>query len=259
MHYRNEKCLSELWRGTGAEAKTGEESMKLATAQTIPKDGNINANIDDHYRLTKDAANKGAKLILFPEMSLTGYTREDAEKLAFTPGDERLDALMRLAEQEDIVIVAGAPLLMTDNLHIATFILQPGKRPEVYVKQYLHSGEEFFFSASHDHNPVFKLADERFACAICADIEHTAHPEQAALQNTTCYLASLFYTPAGISSGHNKLSTYAKHYSMGVLVANFGGMSSNIDSGGKSGYWNEQGEIVKILEPKGEELLIIDK
>ena len=50
--------------------------MILAAAQTKPTQGNIDTNLQDHYRLIEMAVQNGAQLITFPEMSITGNARE---------------------------------------------------------------------------------------------------------------------------------------------------------------------------------------
>ena len=75
--------------------------MILASAQTKPKRGNFKGNLDDHYRLIKIASDKGADLIVFPEMSITGYEREKAHSLALSANDNRLDKLTTLAVENN--------------------------------------------------------------------------------------------------------------------------------------------------------------
>jgi predicted amidohydrolase len=65
--------------------------MILASAQTKPKRGDIKENLLDHYRLIELASEKGADLIVFPEMSMSGYEREKAGTLAFSENDPRLE------------------------------------------------------------------------------------------------------------------------------------------------------------------------
>jgi predicted amidohydrolase len=67
--------------------------MILASAQTNPKRFDINANLEVHYSLIELAAKHNADLILFPELSITGYEREKAKELIFEPDDSRLDEL----------------------------------------------------------------------------------------------------------------------------------------------------------------------
>lgn len=69
--------------------------MILAAAQTKPTRGDIEANLADHYRLIELAVQNEVQLIAFPEMSITGYERENAQKLAFKKDDSRLDHLKK--------------------------------------------------------------------------------------------------------------------------------------------------------------------
>ncbi len=57
--------------------------MKIAAAQTKPIHRNIEANLAAHFHLATIAADKGVQLIVFPEMSLTGYQHESVAQLAY--------------------------------------------------------------------------------------------------------------------------------------------------------------------------------
>jgi predicted amidohydrolase len=121
--------------------------MKIAAAQTVPADDNVSINIDAHLRLCAIAAAEGVDLVLFPEMSLTGYQREAAGSLAFVAHDSRLGRLREMAVRHTMIIVAGAPILVGAELFIGFFVLQPDRREQIYTKQFLHSGEESAFAA----------------------------------------------------------------------------------------------------------------
>ncbi len=45
----------------------------ISVAQTSPVSGDVNANLNEHLRLTALAASEGAQVVVFPELSLTGY------------------------------------------------------------------------------------------------------------------------------------------------------------------------------------------
>ncbi len=120
--------------------------MKIASAQMIPRDEEITDNIDVHCRLICVAADQGTGLIVFPEMSLTGYLRESAESNAFVKDDPRLDRIKKLAIDRGIIVVAGAPVKMKTGLHIGSFIILPNGTEQIYTKQYLHKGEGTSFS-----------------------------------------------------------------------------------------------------------------
>src|ERR1041385_7750009 len=48
-------------------------SRSIAVAQTCPVAGDVKANLDEHFRLARLAATEGAQIVVFPELSLTGY------------------------------------------------------------------------------------------------------------------------------------------------------------------------------------------
>lgn len=230
--------------------------MIIAAAQTKPSK-NTAENIQDHLRLIELAAKENVQLIIFPEMSLTGYERELADELSFSINDLRLEILKEKAVSHQIIIVAGAPIKVNSQLHIGSFIFMPDKTVSIYTKQFLHQGEELFFSPNFDYNPIIEMEDELISFAICADITNPAHPQNAYKNKTTLYLASIFYTPNGIDEGHQQLSGYAKKYSMKILMANYGGPSYKYEAGGKSAFWNNGGALKNQIENQTDELLIV--
>ncbi|WP_309674307.1 nitrilase-related carbon-nitrogen hydrolase, partial [Pseudomonas sp.] len=58
----------------------------IAAAQSISIAGDLAANIVWHQRFMQVAAEQGVQLLVFPELSLTGYERGLAAELAFAPG-----------------------------------------------------------------------------------------------------------------------------------------------------------------------------
>jgi predicted amidohydrolase len=231
--------------------------MYIAAVQTKPNDSNTEANINDHLRLIDLAAQKNVGLIIFPEMSLTGYHREWAHEYAFSENDSRLDIFRKKAVEHQMMMIIGAPIIINTELFIGAFIIDAGGNVSHYTKQFLHQGEEQFFSSSLKYNPLIKLGDETISLAICADITNPQHSENAYNNNTSLYLASIFYTPNGITEAHQQLSDYAKKYNMNILMANYQGMSYNLDAAGKSAFWDQKDKLVVSLENSEDELLIV--
>lgn len=233
--------------------------MIIAAAQTTPKRNDITRNLDDHIRLVTMAADRGARLIVFPEMSLTGYERELGKSLAFFPDDKRLEPLRALSNAGDIVILAGAPILLVTGLHIGMFVIRPGFPDMIYTKQFLHDGEESYFIPGAKDDLQFELDGEIVSLAICADITNPIHPARAAELKTSLYIASIFYTPNGIGQGLNDLQSYAKNLSMSVLMSNFGGSSYGLEAAGESSFWTNDGELAGHIDGDGEGLLLMEK
>jgi predicted amidohydrolase len=232
--------------------------MILAAAQTKAKRGDIDSNLADHYRLIKIAAQKGADLIAFPELSITGYERENAAELAFSKDDSRIDQLRELAIEYNIIVIAGAPIQTESELFIGEFIIFPDNSVSIYTKQFLHEGEDEFFQSSFDYNPMLTIENKKISFAICADIDNPLHPENASKKETSIYIASIFFTPNGIPNAYRDLQNYAQKHKMNVLMSNFSGESWGYPSGGKSAFWNNKGELVAQMNDSDSGLLLIE-
>jgi predicted amidohydrolase len=232
--------------------------MILASAQTKPKQGDIESNLIDHYNMIDLASKNSVDLIVFPEMSITGYEREKARSLAFTETDSRLDKLRQLSVDTKMILIVGAPILIKDKLYIGAFIIKPDHSISIYTKQYLHSGEEEYFNSSFDYNSLINLDKEQISVAICADIVNSKHADSASKNGSTLYIASIFFTQNGIADAHKTLSDYSKQYSMSVLMSNYCGQSWGLDSGGQSAFWNNNGELIASLNNQDSGLLIVE-
>jgi 5-aminopentanamidase len=66
-------------------------ALTVAAIQYEALDGGVPANVPEHARLIEDAPSRGGRLVVFPELSLTGYDLElyGAEEAWVTQGDPR--------------------------------------------------------------------------------------------------------------------------------------------------------------------------
>jgi predicted amidohydrolase len=72
--------------------------MKICVAQTKPVKGDISANIENHKKLIDRAVANRTDIVIFPELSLTGYEPELARELAINQDDTRLDGLQEISD-----------------------------------------------------------------------------------------------------------------------------------------------------------------
>ncbi|WP_035647655.1 carbon-nitrogen hydrolase family protein [Flavobacterium sp. ASV13] len=232
--------------------------MILAAAQTKPKRGDISANLLNHYQLIELAAQNGANLIAFPELSITGYERENSAPLAFTKDDYRIDHLKELAVKNNIIIIAGAPIQVENEMFIGEFVISPDNSVSIYTKQFLHEGEDEFFQSSFNYNPMITIENQKISFAICADIDNPKHPENAKNRETDIYIASIFFSPNGIPNAYRDLQNYAKKHKMNVLMSNFSGESWGSPSAGQSAFWNNKGELIDQMNDSDSGLLLVE-
>jgi predicted amidohydrolase len=119
--------------------------MKICLAQTRPVTGDVERNIERHRVFVETAVSHHANIIIFPELSLTGYNPTLAQTLAISPDDPRLDVFQTLADAGPTTIGVGVPTQNQPRPCISLVIFRPQQPRQTYAKQYLHVDEEPFF------------------------------------------------------------------------------------------------------------------
>jgi predicted amidohydrolase len=227
----------------------------LAVAQSIAQPGNLAQNIQDHLRLAQCAAAQGAQIVVFPELSLTGYDRGLTPADALTPADTRLRPLQALADKHNMLIIVGAPILSPAGLHIGALNFLPGVGVKTYQKQYLHEGEEIAFAAGHGGDPL-QMGGQTVCMAICAEITHAQHARAAADCGAAIYAASCFITPQGYTHDAGLLQGYARAHGMAVLLANYGAATGGWAAAGRSAIWSDKGTLLACASDAGEAVVV---
>src|SRR5436190_11461488 len=101
-----------------------EQKMKICIAQTRAVTGDVNYNIDNHRNFAELAVSRGAEMIVFPELSLTGYEPTLAHELATNKDDEAFKELQQLSDSNKITIGAGMPIRGDKGIMIGMIIFQ---------------------------------------------------------------------------------------------------------------------------------------
>jgi predicted amidohydrolase len=144
-------------------------SLIIAAAQSMSVPGDISRNVAHHLRFGSIAADRGAQLLIFPELSLIGYELAIARSHAVRPDSSGLDPLRQLATRAHMTVVVGAPVLNDkDELHIAALAIRPDGSVLTHTKEHVHQSEEEVFT-SGPGGPVLRVGDSTVALAICAD------------------------------------------------------------------------------------------
>jgi predicted amidohydrolase len=231
--------------------------MKFCVVQTRPVKGNIQANIENHNRLIALAITKGADIIIFPELSLTGYEPELANDLATNIDDNRFDLFQEISNLNRVIIGVGMPIRSSEGISISMIIFQPGTTRNVYHKKYIHADEEEFF-ISGENSRVTIGEKNNIALAICYELSVPVHADEASKKKAEFYIASAVKTKDAMQRTMDRLSEIAKKYSMTVLFSNCVGKSGGDDCGGKSSAWNNKGELLGQLNETDEGILLLD-
>jgi NAD+ synthase (glutamine-hydrolysing) len=245
-------------------------SVRIAIAQCSPALGAMKRNLEMHREWIAKARAAKARLVVFPELSLTGYYLKDlAADIACAATDE---ALAPIAEaSRDIDVTAGFVERSADaKLHIAQGYWSGGALRHVHRKVYLPTYGIFddgrYFGPG-DTFATFESAAGVAGMAICEDLWHLSVPYLYAVGG-----ASVIFGPAaspgrGVAEGGD-LGTaascrmmdrfYAQYLTVYVVFANRVGHEDGVGFWGGSEVIAPDGTIVARATEFEEELLVAD-
>ncbi len=217
-------------------------NLIIALAQIPIVDGDIEANLKQHHAAIVQAAELGADLVVFPELSLTGYTIERAADLALNAKHSILRELSEYAVTHQISVIAGLfKELPARKPTISAVVCNPTGELDFYAKQYLHGSEEEHCSAGH-HNHCMRLKGYKLTLAVCADFCHPRHSSEAGENEVDVYIASALVSHAGYDMDAEILSEIAKDRRFTVLLSNHIGETGGWQAAGNSAVWNSHGK-----------------
>ena len=231
--------------------------MKICVAQTKPMAGDIQYNTEQHVKLIDIASSSKADIVIFPELSLTGYEPKLSKKLATDPNDGRLECFQKMSDTHCITIGVGMPIKGQRGTLIGMIIFQQNSSRQTYFKQYLHADELPYFVPGQSE--IFlDLNKHKIAPAICYESLLPEHSERAFKSGANIYIASVAKSARGVEKAFEHFPEIAKKYSMPVLMSNCIGPSDNFVSVGKTSVWNHEGTLMGQLDDTSEDILVFD-
>ncbi len=153
----------------------------IALAQINTHLGNVQANLQKHLHYIDEARAAGAELLVFPELSLTGYALQDLTAIVArrpAPDDPIFGPLLKASRDVDMVVgfVDEDP---RHRFYIAGAYLSGGEVRYVHHKVYLPTYglfDEGRFFAWGDAIAAFDTPIGRAGIAICEDFWHASPP-----------------------------------------------------------------------------------
>lgn len=148
--------------------------MRVALVQFAPKLGEVQANTETMIRLVDDAASKGAAIVIFPEMSDTGYHPSVFERFAQPWPGEVYNALQDAARSHSIAILSGLSEKSGEEVFNSLVLFSAeGEELAKYRKTHLFSPapvfeHEYFVAGSAFE--VVELAGVSIGLSICYDL-----------------------------------------------------------------------------------------
>lgn len=240
--------------------------VKVAVAQVATDLHHIDRNLERHRAFIAKAHAAGADVLLFPELSLTGYQVADhAVDLAMAKDDPRLLDLAEAAG-EMTVICGFVEEGYAAQFYNAAAVLRRGRVDFIHRKINLPSYgrmEEDKYFAEGRYVEVFPMESPWTAgLLICADLWNPALVHLSALHGATMLLTPIasanevvggdFSNPEGWDT---TLRFYAMMYGMPVVMANIAGREGGLHFWGGSRILDPHGQVLAQAEGDEEVLL----
>ncbi|MDR7274355.1 carbon-nitrogen hydrolase family protein [Catenuloplanes atrovinosus] len=227
-------------------------TVRLAVAQPECVARDVAANARAHADLVRRA--EGARVVVFPEMSLTGYEL-DAPPLS--PGDPRLAPLVEACAETGALALAGAPVGTAAGKHIGVLAVDGTGARVAYRKMFVGGAEPEFMTPG-DEPAAVTVDGVRLGLAVCKD---TGVPEQAA---RTAALGIDAYLAGVLDHAHERhvhgerARRIAAEHGVWVAFASFAGGTGFgfTEAAGHSTIWAPDGRVVAEAGPLPGDLAI---
>lgn len=232
-------------------------SMKICIAQFKSIKGDVQKNIQNHVLFIERAIELNGDLIIFPELSITGYEPCLAKELATSIDDPIFDLFQNLSDVHNLTIGIGMPIKAEDGINISLLIFQAKEKKRSYSKQILHSDELPYFVCGYQQT-YLKLKNKKIALGICYETLQREHFLNAIENDTDIYIASVAKPQSGMKKAHSHFSKMANEFNTPILVSNAVGTCDNFLSFGQSAAWNKDGEILNQFNSEDQGILLYD-
>src|SRR5215469_2435414 len=238
--------------------------LRIALAQTNCTVGELRGNAGKISEYIQRARSAGARLVVFPEMAISGYPPED---LLLKPSFSRscLKYLQGIAaECSGIIAVVGFPEALDDLYNSAAIIADreiAGVSRKHYLPNYGVFDEDRYFQAGHE-TLVFSENGWAFGVSICEDIWYPEGPPATqALQGDAHLLVNISASPYHLGKRQlreSMLATRATDNTAAVAFCNTVGGQDELIFDGNSAVFDPRGTLLARGCQFQEELVLAD-
>ncbi len=153
--------------------------MKIAAIHSKSIIGDLDFNLQETSRWLKKLSGDGVKFALFPELNLSGYTKnEEVLKSIYSRRIEVFKVLKKISSQLKIGFAVGFPELVGNQLMVSQFLFHGGKQVGVHRKTHLGPTEKSTFLEGNSID-LFSIDDLNVGMQICFE---SHFPEISAIQ-----------------------------------------------------------------------------
>ena len=162
--------------------------LRVAAATPGVKLADPAANAKAIMSVIDDAEENKVSVLVFPELSVTGYTCGDlfGSAMLLDAADKAVRSIVEHTRGLEVTAVIGAPVRRSDKLYNCAIVIRNGQVkgivPKIYLPDYGEFYESRWFASGSDFlsgegsesgispNLLFKVGDATFAVEICEDL-----------------------------------------------------------------------------------------
>lgn len=240
--------------------------LQVAVAQIDSALGDLRGNTNKHLDFIRRAADGGVEVLLFPELSLTGYSLGARVPDVALPREHEIIKLLAQAAPNMTVLVGFVEEGPAAQFFNSVVALRDGKIVFIHRKLNIPTYgtlEEGKLFAAGSYVETFPVHGRwRGGVMICADLWNPALVHLAMVHGTTLLFAPLNSAEHVVSdefsnprSWDTVLRFYAIMYAMPILVANRVGTEHGARFWGQSRILDPRGEILDQADGESECLI----
>ena len=246
------------------------KALNVAVCQINPTLGNFQKNIDIISKNYKYAVEKGADLVVFPEMSITGYPPQDLlNNKEFI--SQNISCLNELAKSTTIPCILGYVDFEDNKKFNAAAVCQDGEIVYKYHKIHLPNYDVFDerrYFHSGDSIGIFNLkvnsSDYKIALQICEDLwedEYERKISKEIIENNPDLIINISASPFAKDRKNDRMKLIQSKYkdaNCPFIYCNLVGGQDELIFDGYSMIFNSESELIDIANGFGEQILITD-
>lgn len=232
--------------------------IKVAAATPKLKVANCKYNTEQIIHNIKEAESENASVIVFPELSITGFTCGDLflQSILFKNVEKSIKTILNSTKNLNIISIVGAPISVESKLYNAGIVIYKGNIlgivPKTFINNYNKFDESRYFTSIKDisyqidefagckniilsNNMLFKSKDNlnfKFAVEISTDINNINSPTTKLAQKGVTIILNLAAINKVVSNSTSIKSIVKNHSErlcVGYVLANAGVGESTTD------------------------------
>ncbi|MFN7024050.1 MAG: carbon-nitrogen hydrolase family protein [Pseudorhizobium sp.] len=236
--------------------------MKIAGLQMQSVPADVEANLSKIDAAAEKAAAKGARLLIAPELALTGYGAADRFPTLASPADGALaDRLSFIARRHRLTIVAGFAEASKGSIYNSVLLTDGTGQTAVYRKSHLYGlYERQWFSREEPCSVIATVDGINIGMLICYDVEFPENVRRLAMAG-----AELVVVPTALPVGwsgqfiaEHMIPVRAFENQVFVAYINHCGADDQFSYAGLSRIAAPDGTLIAEAPAKGEALIFAD-